>query len=178
MDDPLLVFCSNAREENRYQGGAGSLSGESEQTMAPFKRKKGKDCDRINGTDGFTLIEVLMAMVIFAIGILGVAKMQISAIGGNANALAMTEKVSLASSHIERLMGLPYTHGDLALTEGTPRTFTSWVSGYAVTCTVEDQDDDSTIPADTKRVVITVSPVAGSGGGQPVSIEQLIADIE
>lgn len=146
--------------------------------MAPAENGCGKNGCKNGGQTGFTLIEVLMAMVVFAIGILGVAKMQISAINGNAGAMALTEKVSLASSQVERLMGLPYTHADLSPTDGTPRTFTSWITGYTVTGIVEDQDDDATIPEDTKRVVITVTPTTGGNSGQPVSIEQLIADIE
>jgi type IV pilus assembly protein PilV len=64
---------------------------------------------------GFTLIEVLIAMAIFAIGILAVGSMQISAINTNVsaintNALARnsTTVVTMAKDRAEQLMALPY----------------------------------------------------------------------
>jgi len=62
---------------------------------------------------GFTLLEVLIAMSIFAIGILGVASMQISAINGNASARMHTEAGTWAADRVERLMAVPYNHTDL-----------------------------------------------------------------
>ena len=52
----------------------------------------------------FTLIEVMIAMVIFAIGILGVAKMQLNAINGNAKARKYSEASAFAQEQIELLM--------------------------------------------------------------------------
>ena len=57
---------------------------------------------------GFTLIEVLIAMAIFSIGILGVAQMQIMAIKGNATARMLTDTVVQATDQIELLLLLPY----------------------------------------------------------------------
>ncbi|SMC47623.1 prepilin-type N-terminal cleavage/methylation domain-containing protein [Desulfocicer vacuolatum DSM 3385] len=128
-----------------------------------------------HGTAGFTLIEIMVALVIFAFGILGVAKMQISAINGNAAALKITEKFSLASNEIERLMGLPYTDSDLDRTQGTARTPASQpLSGYDLSWTVQENADDSTIPLDAKRIVVTVVP----DSGETCILEQLIARLE
>lgn len=63
--------------------------------------------------DGFTIIEILIAMAIFAIGILGVAKMQLSSIRGNTSARTITEAVSHAQGQMERLLSLPYDNTDL-----------------------------------------------------------------
>ena len=57
---------------------------------------------------GFTLIEILIAITVFAIGILAVGKMQITAIQGNSRANHLTEAVTLAQSKIEELISLNY----------------------------------------------------------------------
>lgn len=62
---------------------------------------------------GFTLIEVLIAMAILSIGILGVAAMQIRGINGNTNAGRVTSQASWAGNHIESIISLPYSHADL-----------------------------------------------------------------
>jgi len=66
---------------------------------------------------GFTIIEVLMAISIFAIGILAVATMQYGAIRVNLTAGKITIRTTYAQDRLERLMALPYTHADLIDTE-------------------------------------------------------------
>ena len=63
---------------------------------------------------GFTLIEILIAITVFAIGILAVGKMQITAIQGNSRANHLTEAVTLAQSKIEELISLNYNDPLLA----------------------------------------------------------------
>ena len=62
---------------------------------------------------GFTLIEVLIALTIFSIGVLAVAAMQMTTIRGIASARRITEATSLAENQIENLIQLPYDHADL-----------------------------------------------------------------
>ncbi len=59
--------------------------------------------------NGFTLLEVLIALAILSVGILGVVKMQISAIDGNAKAIKYTELMIAAQNQIEQLMQMQYT---------------------------------------------------------------------
>lgn len=59
---------------------------------------------------GFTLLEILIAMVIFSIGLLGVAKMQISSIQGNAYSQDVTEATFIAKDKIEELMAVNYNN--------------------------------------------------------------------
>ncbi len=51
--------------------------------------------------NGFTLIEVLIAMAIFAIGILGVASMQLSSMTGNGKVRKFSEASAFAQTEIE-----------------------------------------------------------------------------
>lgn len=57
---------------------------------------------------GFTLIEIIVAMVIFAIGILSVAALQTKATKGNISANRSTRAFTWCSDRMEMLMSLPY----------------------------------------------------------------------
>ena len=74
-----------------------------------------KQIKKKNNSQGFTLIEVLIAMSIFAIGFLAVATMQITANKSTRRAVEVTEATAIASDRMERLMALPYDDGLLAL---------------------------------------------------------------
>jgi prepilin-type N-terminal cleavage/methylation domain-containing protein len=65
---------------------------------------------------GFTLIETLMAMAIFTIGILGLFGMQTAVIKQNLAANTITTGATWAADQVERLIGLPYIHDDLNTT--------------------------------------------------------------
>lgn len=53
---------------------------------------------------GFTLIEVLVAITIFAIGLLALAGMQITAINGGSTSQRVTAAVGLADGIVQNLM--------------------------------------------------------------------------
>ncbi|MGD9731568.1 MAG: prepilin-type N-terminal cleavage/methylation domain-containing protein [Desulfamplus sp.] len=57
---------------------------------------------------GFTLIEVMIAMAIFAIGILGVAKLQITSTGDNTTSRTMTEGATVAVGELEKSINYAY----------------------------------------------------------------------
>ncbi|MFH1154340.1 MAG: prepilin-type N-terminal cleavage/methylation domain-containing protein [Pseudomonadota bacterium] len=59
-------------------------------------------------SSGFTLIEVMIGLAIFSIGILGLTKMQISSIKGNDTAREFTEGATGATDRIEALMSLSF----------------------------------------------------------------------
>lgn len=63
---------------------------------------------------GFTIIEVLIALAIFSIGILAVAALQITSIRGNSSAGIVTSNMTWAMDRVEELMALPYTDADLS----------------------------------------------------------------
>jgi type IV pilus assembly protein PilV len=61
-----------------------------------------------NNNQGFTLIEIMIAMVIFVVGMLSVAAMQTSATKGNNTANRSTRAFTWCSDRMEVLMSLPY----------------------------------------------------------------------
>ena len=61
------------------------------------------------GSEGFTLIEVLIAITIFSVGLLALAKLQMSASLGNLRAGRVTSATMAASSRMESLMSLDFS---------------------------------------------------------------------
>ena len=78
---------------------------------SPIRRTGCRDCSATPG--GFTLIEVLLALTIFAIGILAIAGLQIKSINQNSAARLQSEATTVAVDCMERLMSLPYEHPQL-----------------------------------------------------------------
>ena len=74
--------------------------------------------DNQNREKGFTLIEVLIAMTLLVIGILAVASMQIASLGGNSQAIRVTEATTWAGDEIETVMSRSYN--DPALDRTVP----------------------------------------------------------
>jgi prepilin-type N-terminal cleavage/methylation domain-containing protein len=66
---------------------------------------------------GFTMIEVLIAMVIFLIGFLAVGAMQISSVNGNASARMRTEATAIAAQHAERFLAMDFADIDASLAD-------------------------------------------------------------
>ncbi|WP_419175782.1 type IV pilus modification PilV family protein [Desulfosediminicola sp.] len=67
----------------------------------------------IRDTSGFTLIEVLIAIVVFGVGILSLVSMQVAGIKGNARAERITVASDWGSDQIEQLFSLEYDDPDL-----------------------------------------------------------------
>lgn len=66
-----------------------------------------------NGDQGFTIIEVLIAMLVLATGILGAAVLQISSIRGNSSAFEMNQAGALDAASVESLLAETYSSGGL-----------------------------------------------------------------
>ena len=62
---------------------------------------------------GFTLIEVMVAVLLLALGLSALAAMQITAVTINARANGMTRLVTMAQERLELLLALPYNHPHL-----------------------------------------------------------------
>ena len=109
----------------------------------PIPLKAGVPHDR-----GFTLIEVLVAMSIFAIGILAIYAMQITATNGSAGARKRTEALSWAANQMEILRTTPYD----SLANGNVAR-----SVYNLNWTVNDVDLDNDGVNDSKVISVNVS---------------------
>ena len=70
--------------------------------------------------DGFTLIEIMIAIAIFSIGILATMALQTGSSRGNTKARHLTSAATCATDRLERLIHLPYTHADLTAGLHTP----------------------------------------------------------
>jgi Tfp pilus assembly protein PilV len=100
--------------------------------------------NKLTGCEGFSIMETLIALSIFSIGILAVATLVLSAIGENASARRITEATALAEDRLEQLMALPYdTIAGGNSTEGA----------YQVNWNVAED----IIVAETKSITVTVS---------------------
>ena len=66
-----------------------------------------------HGQKGFTIIEVMVAVAILSIGLLGITSMQMSAIRGNKLSDDITCALTLAEDKMEELLGLDYNNAAL-----------------------------------------------------------------
>jgi len=118
---------------------------------------------------GFTLIEVLIVIAIFSIGILAVATMQMTSTKGNASARRITEATALAENQIEYLMQLPY--GDDELKPETNPHPGPQDPPYTVNWNVNEVDLDADGTNDSKTIAVTVS--WSYGGDRNISIQYI-----
>ena len=111
-----------------------------------FCHKAAETIREKRGQQGFTLIEVLIALAIFSVGMLAVGAMQITSTNSNASARIHTEEYTWVVDQIERLTALDYDLGDLTAGDH------SVVQGpYTVSWTVVDDT-----PVDgAKRITVT-----------------------
>ena len=114
---------------------------------------------KLKKSEGYSLIEVLIAISIFAVGMLAVAAMQTSAIKVNSSASQITERITWAQDKLEELMVLPYSDPRLEAagnppdgtdSVGNPHQETS--DGYTISWTVIDNSPVS----HSKHITVTV----------------------
>ena len=83
--------------------------------------------------NGFTLIEVMIAMTVLLIGMLGVMSMQYYAIAGNASSRELRIATTLSTEMIEQLRGTPFNN--MVSGTGTPPVSTTETGGIIFTRT-------------------------------------------
>jgi prepilin-type N-terminal cleavage/methylation domain-containing protein len=122
---------------------------------------------KLDGSEGFTLIEVIVAVFVFSIGILATVSMQISSLQGNSIANSNTVAASIAATVIEELRPLAYN--DPALAPG-PHALPDQ-DRYTVSYEVQ-QD---VIIANTLSIQVTIDWADG-GTQRTVNIDYLLSD--
>jgi len=131
-------------------------------------RIKKKASFRLNDQGGFTLIEALIALLVFTIGILATVSMQVVALEGNSIARNNTAAAAIAANVIEELRKLPFDHASL----GQGAHERGFVGHHRVAYTVQEAD----ILANTKTVRVTV---AWNDGNTPrsLSVDYVLVDV-
>jgi len=107
------------------------------------------------GNRGFTLLEVMIAMVILAIGLLGLAALQVVAIQGNAFGHQMSYATALAQNTFEQLETCALD--DPALDQSTNPHTQTIVGNQGVTYTVKWNVQNDTPAADMKSIALEVT---------------------
>jgi prepilin-type N-terminal cleavage/methylation domain-containing protein len=104
--------------------------------------------------NGFTLIEALIALAIFSIGILAVTSLLVSANLQSKNSSEITEASAIAFNHMEELILIPFDHNDLSPALN-PHNL---VSGkYRVQWNAIESDLNNDTINDSKTIEMTVS---------------------
>lgn len=115
---------------------------------------------------GFTMIELLVAVVILAIGLLGLVQLQVTALKANSQGMTSTAATALAQKVVEEIAALP---ADDAMFNG-PSSGNTWsvtpimVDGggtyeiiYDVDEVFADPDDAGTQVSNLYKITITVT---------------------
>ena len=89
---------------------------------------------------GFTFLELMVGALIFMVGILTLASLQINAMKTNSKARHMTEATTIASDRIEQLMTETWTESFVG-PDLTPGTHSETVSNCQVQWVVTDSAD-------------------------------------
>lgn len=101
---------------------------------------------------GFTLIEVMMSMIVLAVGIFGLAILTSMAIFGNSFSKDLTAVNAVAQREMEELLNLA-NYGSLPYS-----VVQDSVSGiYHVASSVDDNSSNSSVPMGLYRIGVVVS---------------------
>jgi type IV pilus assembly protein PilV len=126
----------------------------------------------LNNYKGFSLLEVMIALAIFSIGILALANLQIDASTKNTSARKHTDSIAVAQTQIESLMATPWANASLTSAAGIGNPSAAKnntininsngrVLRYTVQWFVIDQDLNGDGQVDFKEVSLNISDPSG-----------------
>ncbi|MBD3170797.1 MAG: prepilin-type N-terminal cleavage/methylation domain-containing protein [candidate division Zixibacteria bacterium] len=119
---------------------------------------------KFKNQEGYTLIEVLMAMIIFTIGLLGLAPMMVTSMTGNSFANDLTTANIIASDYIENLKTVG-TFSPMPFIETTNN-----VEGKFTRQTrIDNNSTDGSVPSGLYRIAVTVNWTDQQGLARSVS---------
>lgn len=130
------------------------------------------DKQAIRHQAGFTLIEVMIALAIFAIGILAVAAMQINAVKQNSGSRMQTEATAVAEQLMEQLMALPYDH-DMLSADLNQNPHQQTVGAYTINWTVSTPDPGDPVYKDLSVKMINLIVNGGNPNIRPVNMSSI-----
>ncbi|HUU45782.1 MAG TPA: prepilin-type N-terminal cleavage/methylation domain-containing protein [Acidobacteriota bacterium] len=123
---------------------------------------KGKDA-------GITLIEVLSAMLVFALGILALAPMVVLSIESNGRAVDLTSATILAQNTIEEYRKLdslpPAPYSEITIDS---------LNGLTSQLNIDDSGSDGTIPTDMQRISVTITWMDKAGVDRRIEYSTLV----
>ena len=114
---------------------------------------------------GFSLIEVLIALAIFSIGVLAVTSLQVSASLQSRNSSEITEASAIAFNQMEELMLIPFNHNDLdpAL---NPHLLNSGKYSIQWTSIASDLNSDTINESKTVELTVSWNKLSSTGPNQ------------
>ncbi len=111
----------------------------------------------IENKKGYSLVELVISILIFSLGFLGVTKMQQHAVMGNSFGMQMTNAVNIIDSQTEYFRGLAFPNDDMNVGEhhvDTPITISRKGIDYKLSWVVSDTSLGSSKNA--RQIDITV----------------------
>ena len=90
----------------------------------------------MNDKAGYSFIELVVSVLIFAIGFLGITKMEQHAVMGNSFSMQMTNTLNIIDNQVEFLRGLDVKDAALAIGNHDGGTFTRQGVTYTLSWTV------------------------------------------
>jgi prepilin-type N-terminal cleavage/methylation domain-containing protein len=115
---------------------------------------------QFENNQGFTLIETMIGLCIFTVGVLAVSIMTVIAINGFSKAKISTVEVNRATANTETLKQVGYENSSFFNTDGTS-TSVYGSDGAMVNYT----DTDNAVVRGTKLIVVQNTELKGQGAG-------------
>lgn len=139
-------------------------------SIAPMRPSKRKGTIMTGQCRGFTILEAMIAMTIFAVGMMALAKLHVSNNAVRLAAGVQTQGTILAVQAVERLMLLPDQHPDLVPAENRVQTVTGNGQVYRVAWSIHPHGTVTGL----KDLRVTVRHMGNKG--PPISIRVLRGD--